>query len=192
MEAPEEALASDTRKDILKLLAEKNHRPSDLSRELGKDKSTIVEHLETLRQAGLVERIEREGHKWIFYCLSKNGQAYFPNRQKRVIYIAMAMLSLIGAMLTFFAYVQPAAQGGILASGSPETASKDFNAPPAPLRTGQPEGAPATAAPGQPAAVPNNDIYLYAGVALLAVFLAALAQALLVKVGEFIPQRAKK
>lgn len=102
----EKALASETRKEIMVLLAGKNHRPSDLSRELGKDKSTIVEHLELLREAGLVERIEREGHKWIFYGLSKNGEAYFPNRKKRIIYLALAMLSFIGAIISGFMQIQ--------------------------------------------------------------------------------------
>jgi len=96
--AVQEVLASETRKDILKRLCERNYRPADLSRELEKDRSTITEHLKALSNAGLVERIERDGHKWIFYKLSNYGQALFPNQRRRVIYMALTFVALFGAM----------------------------------------------------------------------------------------------
>ncbi|MFN7088606.1 MAG: ArsR family transcriptional regulator, partial [Candidatus Paceibacteria bacterium] len=48
MKPVDEVFASDTRKNILKLLSKRNQRLSDLSRELSKDKSTILEHLRIL------------------------------------------------------------------------------------------------------------------------------------------------
>lgn len=192
MDGSEDLLESVTRKEILKLLAERNHRPSDLSRELGKDKSTIVEHLEMLRQGGLVERIEREGHKWIFYALSKNGQAYFPNRSKRVIYIAFAMLSLLGALFTFFSYMQPLASEQVFnatAAGNLGEADTLVSKAPSPTQQQVQETQPAQT---RQFAQPDNSVYLYAGIALMAVFLAAAAQALLLKASEFVPPRMKK
>jgi DNA-binding transcriptional ArsR family regulator len=64
-------LAADTRMDVLKELKSGNKTLSDLSKILNKDKSTLIEHLEKLTNAGLVKRIERPGRKWIFYTLTK-------------------------------------------------------------------------------------------------------------------------
>lgn len=184
MESADEVLASETRKGILERLSEKNRRPSDLSRELGKDKSTIVEHLEKLRQAGLVERLEREGHKWIFYRLSKNGEAFFPNRKKRVIFIVLAMVSLAGALLSFLAYM-----------GQPFGGISDEGARAADMAK-QAEGQGALAAAplqenAQPAQ-PGNEVYLYAAAALLTVFIVAILQFALAKANELAAPKGKK
>ncbi len=147
-----------------------------MSRELGKDKSTIVEHLEILKRAGLVERMERKGHKWVFYGLSKNGQAFFPNKRKRIIFIVVAALSAIGAMLSLFAYTSAE-------SGGPQIyaeAAREMK-----LETAQ-EAAVAVAA-GTP-----DDIYFYAGVALATLFLVSVVQFLLLKGNELVVPRRKK
>ena len=115
----ERVLSSDTRKQILKYLAEKNHRPSDLSRELGKDKSTIVQHLDILGSAGLVERIERDGHKWVFYKLSRKAEVLFPNHRRRAAFFIVALFSLLGALMSMSAYVQPMQGFGLMESASP-------------------------------------------------------------------------
>ena len=59
-------LTSDTRRDILKILSNGYRNPSDLSRMLNKNKSTIVEHLDKMLDAGLVYKIEKPGKKWNF------------------------------------------------------------------------------------------------------------------------------
>lgn len=185
MESADGVLASETRKGILERLSEKNHRPSDLSRELGKDKSTIVEHLEKLRQAGLVERLEREGHKWIFYRLSKNGEAFFPDRKKRVIFLALAMISLAGALLSFLAYMgQPFGEVSQGAAGATDMAK-------------QAEGQRALAAapPSESApqpAQPRNEVYFYAAVALLTLFIVAVLKFALAKAGRLAVPKGKK
>lgn len=182
MDSADEILASQTRRGILERLSEKNHRPSDLSRELGKDKSTIVEHLDRLQEAGLVERLERDGHKWIFYRLSRDGEAYFPNRRKRAVFFLISMVSLIGAMISMFMYFQPSGlEGGseapkLQSASAPEGIVNTFNV--ADNRKAE-----------QPAA-PSGDIYMYAAAALLAVFAAAGAQALLVRANVLaVPKR---
>ncbi len=182
MESTDEVLASETRKGILERLSEKNHRPSDLSRELGKDKSTIVEHLEKLRQAGLVERLERDGHKWIFYRLSKNGEAFFPDRKRRVIFLALAMISLAGALLSFLAYVgQPfgeVSQGG--AAGMAKQVEDER------MLAGAPPSE--NALPAQP----RNEVYIYAAAALLTLFIVAVLQFALAKAGRLAVPKGKK
>ncbi|MEW6528311.1 MAG: winged helix-turn-helix domain-containing protein [Candidatus Micrarchaeota archaeon] len=106
MDSIQDVLSSKTRKEILERLSKRNYRPSDLSRELGKNTSTIVEHLEKLNTAGLVERLEREGYKWVFYKLSKNGQAYFSNAAKRTLFFAISLISFIGIIISLFMTIQ--------------------------------------------------------------------------------------
>ncbi len=66
-------MSDDTRADILKLLEQRQMTPSELSRALNKHVTTITKHLELLEKTSLVERVEREGHKWVYYKLTKNA-----------------------------------------------------------------------------------------------------------------------
>jgi len=100
------ALTSDTRRNIVKTLSEGDRNPSDLSRLLKKSKSTIVEHLGKLMKAGLVERNERPGHKWVFYSLTRKGESYVSRKSHRLIIIlSMVFLSLIGGSLSLVNYL---------------------------------------------------------------------------------------
>lgn len=104
-------LSSDTRVEILKELSEKQLTPTDLSKRLGKNKSTIVEHLQVLQDSGLVERNERPGRKFIFYSLTESGRGVAsPVPEKRVAVVAR-ILSVIFAI---FAFIFVAAGGVIL------------------------------------------------------------------------------
>jgi len=69
------ALSSDTRMDILNTLMEGERTPTDISSKLNKSKATIVEHLDKLREADLVEKIEVNGRKWVFYKLTQRGKS---------------------------------------------------------------------------------------------------------------------
>ncbi|MBI4399438.1 winged helix-turn-helix transcriptional regulator [Candidatus Micrarchaeota archaeon] len=69
------ALSSDTRVGIMAELLQGARIPTDLSSKLGKSKSTIVEHLEKLMEAQLVERIEEPGKKFVFYRLTTKGKS---------------------------------------------------------------------------------------------------------------------
>ncbi len=202
MDSIDEVLASDTRREILERLSEKNHRPADLSRELRKDKSTIVEHLEKLRQAGLVERLERDGHKWVFYRLSRDGESFFPNRKRRLVFLAVALLSLAGAMLSLFAYEGSGLAGNAYTESAPAQSAKAFdtrgmaagsapaqeNPPLAAAIANQSENA-TTAASTQVFSQPRNEAYVYAAVCLLAVFLVAGAQFILARASPLRPPR---
>jgi len=99
------ALVSDTRRDIVKTLSEGNRTPSDLSRLLKKSKSTISEHLEKLMDAGLVEKFERPGHKWVFYSLTRKGESYVSKKSQRlVIILSSVFLSIIGGAVSLAGY----------------------------------------------------------------------------------------
>jgi len=69
------ALSSETRIRILNTLMEGERTPTDISSKLNKSKATIVEHLDKLREADLVEKIEMDGRKWVFYKLTPRGKS---------------------------------------------------------------------------------------------------------------------
>ena len=69
------ALSSGTRMEILNTLLEGDRTPTDISAKLNKSKATIVEHLDKLREADLVEKIEVDGRKWVFYKLTPRGKS---------------------------------------------------------------------------------------------------------------------
>lgn len=155
------ALASDTRKCILKCLSQKNHRPSDLSRELKKNKSTIVQHLEILYGAGLIERLERDGHKWIFYKLSKKGEVFFPNMKKRIWLYALGILSAFGAIASMIMMMQPQAQ---IQSMSEYTAPTTYRAGSALMKQA-----------AEQTIQQDNSVYSFIAIASIAMFILTLA-----------------
>jgi len=121
------ALTSDTRRNIVKTLSEGDRNPSDLSRLLKKSKSTIVEHLEKLMKAGLVEKNERPGHKWIFYSLTRKGESYVSKKSKRlVIILSSVFLSIIGGVFSLVGYLGKTSRAltstGEKVMGAPEAA----------------------------------------------------------------------
>ncbi len=75
-EAPEvqQAFASETKVAILSDLRETERIPTDISARLGKSKATVSEHLEQLIAAGLVEKIETPGKKFVYYRISQKGR----------------------------------------------------------------------------------------------------------------------
>lgn len=95
------ALVSDTRREIVKTLSEADRTPSDLSRMLNKSKSTIVEHLEKLINAGLVEKIEKPGYKFVFYSLTNKGESFVSKKsQSLIIILSTVFISLIGGVFS--------------------------------------------------------------------------------------------
>ncbi|MCX6772637.1 MAG: winged helix-turn-helix domain-containing protein [Candidatus Micrarchaeota archaeon] len=67
-------LRNGTRAGIMEQLEGADRIPTDLSSKLGKSKATIVEHLETLREAGFVERVATPGKKFVYYRLTQKGK----------------------------------------------------------------------------------------------------------------------
>jgi DNA-binding transcriptional ArsR family regulator len=66
-------LASDTRISILKSLDVRRKMLAELAKELGMSPSTVKEHMESLRKAGLVI-LKDDGHKWKYYELTRSGK----------------------------------------------------------------------------------------------------------------------
>jgi DNA-binding transcriptional ArsR family regulator len=100
------ALVSDTRRDIVKKLSDGDRTPSDLSKMLDKSKSTIVEHLEKLVKAGLVEKNEKDGRKWVFYSLTRKGESYVSQKSKKLIIIlSTVFISLLGGVFSLIKHL---------------------------------------------------------------------------------------
>jgi DNA-binding transcriptional ArsR family regulator len=92
-------LNSEAKMNILRELAKGQKTPTDLSKKLGKVKSTVVEHLEELVDLGLVIKSEEAGRKWVFYSLSREGYRLLEGRPK--IYEFLFPSSLISIFLGF-------------------------------------------------------------------------------------------
>ncbi len=104
-------ISVDTRMDILKILSEGERNPSFISKQLHKSDSTIIEHLETLRKAGLVKKVETPGKKWVFYTLTERGQGIISSKNRRlVIILGISLLSLAGGIANLFSQNQFASQ----------------------------------------------------------------------------------
>jgi len=79
------ALASDTRLNILKTLDGKKLNLNDLARCTNLHKVTLHEHLSRLNEAGFIKKIERDGHKFVYYQLSWKGQSLLHPENTRIV-----------------------------------------------------------------------------------------------------------
>jgi len=98
----------DTRTDILKSLDDRPMTASELSRKLGKHVTTISEHLQSLKNSNLVERVERPGRKWVYYRLTKPGLGVIhPESHRWVFILSVILISFVGGLYFVNAYSYP-------------------------------------------------------------------------------------
>jgi DNA-binding MarR family transcriptional regulator len=71
---PTPIFLSDSRLALLSQLQTADRIPTDISTRLGKSKATVVEQLDGLVTAGLVERVSEPGRKFVFYRLTRAGR----------------------------------------------------------------------------------------------------------------------
>jgi len=155
------ALASDTRLDIIRTLDGKKMSLTELSKATTLNKATLHEHLNKLTEAGLVKRLQREGHKWVYYKLSWKGESLLhPENTKIVIVFAAAFTALIAGFFQMYLYFR---------SLLPQETSPEFdvlNLPPKNLGS---TGGVTT----EPGLIPA-DLWLYAGIICFLLFLGLL------------------
>ncbi len=90
-------LSSGTRIDIAKKLYERRMTLSELSGALGMSPSSVKEHMDALRSAGLVEQHD-EGRKWKYYALTGKGRYIINPAEKKVfIILGISILAMIGS-----------------------------------------------------------------------------------------------
>ncbi len=104
-------LASDTRREILRLLRERNMTVTELSRELDLGKATVHEHLNKLTDAGLVRRKE-DDRLWVYYEVSPEGKRMLnPQRTRFYLIVAVSVLAGIAAVLALALFLSTSGAG---------------------------------------------------------------------------------
>ncbi len=100
-----EALASETRINILKTLDSRQMTITELSQELEMAKSSIHEHLGKMQGSGLVEKVE-DGRKWTYYYLTGKGRNILHPHEtaKILVLLGMSLLSLVGGFSRVFQF----------------------------------------------------------------------------------------
>ncbi|MBN1940827.1 MAG: winged helix-turn-helix transcriptional regulator [Candidatus Diapherotrites archaeon] len=101
------ALASDTRTSIIKILKERNHTLSELSKRMNLAAPTVKQHLGVLEGAALVEQVD-EGRKWKYYCLTRKGKKIFGSEQPTniLLLLAASFFGLIAVMYSFMNFLR--------------------------------------------------------------------------------------
>jgi DNA-binding transcriptional ArsR family regulator len=101
------ALASDTRLNILRALDGKKMGLNDICRATNLNKATLHEHLTKLYEAGLVNKHEREGHKWVYYKLTWKGEGLLhPENTKIVVLFTTTFITLFFGIVMLVNYVK--------------------------------------------------------------------------------------
>ena len=96
------ALASETRTGIIKLLRDRNHTLTEISKKLNLAAPTIKQHLGILEKAELIQELD-EGRKWKYYCLTRKGKNIFSHEAPINVFIVLGAtaLALVGLLYSF-------------------------------------------------------------------------------------------
>jgi len=96
------ALASETRTGIIKLLRDRNHTLTEISRKLQLAAPTIKQHLGILEKAELIQELD-EGRKWKYYCLTRKGRNIFSHDTpiNVLIVLGVTAVALVGLLYSF-------------------------------------------------------------------------------------------
>lgn len=101
------ALSSPTRIKILNQVMAKDATTTDISREIGKTKSTVSTHLATLVDAGLIEKDEVEGRKRVIYRPTRHAKDIIRGKERRVKFsISSSIITALGATIFMGKYIQ--------------------------------------------------------------------------------------
>jgi len=99
-----EALAVDSRINILKALKKRRKTQAELSKELKLSAPTISEHLNKIMKAGLIKK-KKQGKKWIYYELTEKGKNIIEPKVTTAFVFALSLsivLMFIGAYSLVF------------------------------------------------------------------------------------------
>jgi len=100
-------LASEVRLDILRTLDGKKLSLNEIETATKLHKMTLHEHLSKLVESGFVNKIEREGHKWVYYKLSWKGESLIhPENTKVVVLFSTTFITLFFGIIGLINIVQ--------------------------------------------------------------------------------------
>jgi len=79
--------------------------PSELSKELNLAPSTIVEHLNILEEAGLIDRKDT-GRKWIYYELTSKGEGLIAPKFpiQFVLVLSLGLIFMLSGIANIYSY----------------------------------------------------------------------------------------
>lgn len=102
------AIGADTRISILKALKERQKTQSELAKELGLSAPTILEHMNKLEEAGLIERVpEDKERKWKYYRLTETAEKMLGKKKMSIIMILASSSFVITAGLALIYIFTP-------------------------------------------------------------------------------------
>ncbi len=99
------ALSSDTRINILKALKSKRMNVSEISRELGINKSAVLNHLNKMGEADLVHRVESE-NQFVYYELTEKGKRILKSELRVKIILSIAAVSFLLGGIQIYRYAE--------------------------------------------------------------------------------------
>lgn len=125
------ALSSPTRVKILSQVLDKDATPTQLSRDIGKSKSTVSAHLTKLHKAGLLEKDKEDGRKRVVYSPTRKAKAIVKGKERKVrfsitssAFSMAAGLALLGSnALGYFQQKTTADQAMMMTQESADTAA---------------------------------------------------------------------
>lgn len=95
------ALSSDTRRQAIKCLKERNHTLSELAKRQGISSPSMKTHMDMLRAAGLVE-LRDEGRKWKYYALTNKGSEIALGRKSEsTVFVVLGAASVMLVAVLF-------------------------------------------------------------------------------------------
>ncbi|MFB6145649.1 MAG: winged helix-turn-helix domain-containing protein [Candidatus Nanohaloarchaea archaeon] len=97
------ALSSPTRIKILGEVLEKETTTTDISKSLGKTKSTVSSHLSKLNEAGLVEKDEKDGRRRVIYRPTSKARDIIKGKERTVKFSigSSALSGLAGVVIGY-------------------------------------------------------------------------------------------
>lgn len=115
-------LSSESRREILRLLAERRMTGAEMATRLNLGKPAVSEHLKKLTESGLIERADDPERRWVYYNLSSRGRSILePQRVRFYLVMAVATLALVLGMVLALGFTVFFAQGNA-AAGPLDTA----------------------------------------------------------------------
>lgn len=120
------ALSSETRIAIIKQLAERRKSASELAAALDMAVPTAAQHLERLREAKLVRRIDG-GSKWVYYELTDKAKALLETKRMPTASLIVVLVFALIALAAILNY--GALQQGVFDQYGSGLAKHGFSAP---------------------------------------------------------------
>jgi DNA-binding transcriptional ArsR family regulator len=116
-------LSSDSRREILRALAERRMTGAELAARLQLGKPAVSEHLKKLVESQLIERFDDDERRWVYYGLTARGRSILePQRVRFYLVLGVAIVGLLAGIAITLGIVALVGTGGsgLLAAGEGE------------------------------------------------------------------------